>query len=564
MISKLTIENFILIDKAEIDFTNGLNIISGETGSGKSILILALKMLFGERISSEQIRNKDKKTILEGVFSFQSENINSILTENDIDLLENNLIIRKELTLKGVNRVFINDTPSNNNVLKQIGEQLIDFHGQHDNQIILKRENQLQLIDNYLNLGEKLKNYKSYFYQYQKTISEYNLFIQRKNKSVQELESEAKELEELRQVNIKPNEIEELNSELELIESSEVLNYEVNAANALIYQNDSSAYSNISQALKHLANLTRFDDKITGFIAEIESAKIALKETYNHLSFLKDNFEYNEAKIESIKQRLRTLKVLEKKYGSQELVFERIKTLELKQLEVENFELIETKFKTDLRELSSNLIKSAIEISEIRSKDLTLIENEISNRLINLGIKNPVIKIKLEILSKSSNNIELKYNSQIIILNSNGMDSIEFLISTNKGIEPSSLIEVASGGEVSRVMLALKSIFASKDEIETYIFDEIDTGISGETAKKVGFAMKNLSAIRQLIVITHLPQIAAHSENHINVSKDENEIGTTSLVRILNAEEKLNSIATMISGDKISDSALSLAKELIQ
>lgn len=564
MISKLTIENFILIDKSEIDFTNGLNIISGETGSGKSILILALKMLFGERISNEQIRNRDKKTILEGVFSFQSEQINSILTDNDIDLLDYNLIIRKELTLKGVNRVFINDTPSNNNVLKQIGEQLIDFHGQHDNQIILKRENQLQLIDNYLNLGEKLKVYKSYFYQYQKTTSEYLLFIQRKNKSVQELDSEAKELEELRQVNIKPNEIDELTSELELIESSEILNYEVNAANSLIYQNDSSAYSNISQALKHLNNLTKFDDKITGFIAEIESAKIALKETYNHLSYLKDNFEYNEAKIESIKQRLRTLKVLEKKYGSQELVLERIKALELKQLEVENFELIETKFKTDLSELRSNLIRCAIEISEIRSKDLTLIENEISSKLINLGIKNPVIKIKLETLSKSINNIELEHNSKVYTLNSNGMDSIEFLISTNKGIEPSSLIEVASGGEVSRVMLALKSIFASKDEIETYIFDEIDTGISGETAKKVGIAMKNLSSIRQLIVITHLPQIAAHSENHINVSKHENEIGTTSMIRILDSEEKLNSIATMISGNQISKSALSLAKELIQ
>jgi len=562
MISKLTIENFILIDKAEIDFSDGLNIISGETGSGKSILILALKMLFGERISTDQIRNKDLKTVLEGNFNFRNPEINSILIENDIDVFENHLIIRKELTLKGINRVFINDTPSNNHILKLLGEHLIDFHGQHDNQLILKSDNQLQLVDNYLNLVDLLKQFKVLYFLYQKTLSDYQLFTERKNKYTSDFEIETKELEELRQLNIKQNEIEAINTELELLESSEILNYEVNTINSLLFNNDNSAYNNISQALKHFGTIIKFDSKIKGFIDEIESAKIALKETFKHLSDLKENFEYNETKIEELKLRLRTLKTFEKRYGSQELIIERIKSLVSSQFEADNFEITENKFKTELAYMSLQLVDKANFLHQSRTNALNLIENEISSRLINLGIKNPIIKINIEPIKKTANSLDISLDNKNYILNSSGMDNIDFLISTNKGIAPASLKEIASGGEVSRVMLALKSIFASKDSIETYIFDEIDTGISGEIAKKVGIEMKNLSKIRQLIVITHLPQIAANSKNHINVSKQENEKHTVSSIRILNENEKLQSIAAMISGNQISDSALKLAKEL--
>jgi len=561
MIKSLEIKDYALIEHIQIEFFNGLNIITGETGAGKSILIEAMGLLLGERASSEVVRKGANKSFVEGIFDV-SDNllVKNVLDENEIEF-QSELIIRREISQKGSNRCFVNDSPVALNVIKQLGDILVDLHGQHEHQSLLRTETHIDFLDNYSNNQQILYEYKSVFQKLKQKQNELSDLLSIEQSIKEKKEVYQFQLKEIDTVNPQPNEDEILNKELNILENSERLFQLSEEIYNLLYDAENSIIDQIGEVRNKLNQLTSIDNSLIEVEKEFDSTYSILKEISSAIRKYKDRINLDTDEVELKRERLNSLNLLKKKFGlSIEKIFELREKL-IKEINLaDNFSDEINKINDEIVELKNQLLKIGKELSDSRKKNAKEVEKEVKSVLKNLGINSPSFEIKfLPIVSGEflgSDKSKIGYNIK-------GIEEVEFFISTNPGEDLKPLVKVASGGEVSRIMLALKSALAKNDKLPLLIFDEIDTGISGRIAQKVGQALLDLSKHHQIIAITHLPQIAAFAQHHFAVEKIQSEERVTSKIKYLNEDERIIEIAKLISGDKITETSIQSAKQLM-
>ena len=563
MLKSLLIKDYALIENIEIQFGKGLNIITGETGAGKSILIDAMGLLLGERASVDVIRKGAEKSIVEGIFEITgNKKVKNILKEYEIEDGDE-LIIRREISIKGTNRCFINDTPVTLNVIKEIGDLLVDLHGQHEHQSLLKTENHIEMLDEFADIDQHLAEYKENI----------NILhqLQRELKELLERETLLKEKKDLYEFQIKEidsvapgiEEEEELENELKVLENYEKLLSMSNEIYEQLYESENSIHDQLSAVKNKLNELSKIDKSFIEKVNELQTAIVIINEISSYLRDYKNRIDVDPSHIEKIRERLRAFNLLKKKYGGtiKSVLEHREKIgreVELAENFTDRMKELENEI-SDLRKVCGDIAKRISEKRKIIAKD---VKKEVEGVLKNLGISDPTFEVKFtNELSETENfilvdNNKYKYNDR-------GYDYVEFYISTNAGEDVKPLIKVASGGEISRIMLALKSVLAKSDKLPILIFDEIDTGVSGRIAQKVGKALKSLASFHQIIAITHLPQIAGLSDLHFVVEKKKSGDRVVSSIRLLNEKEKVREVARLISGEKITEAALTGAKELI-
>lgn len=562
MIKSLFIKNFALIDELEVQFGEGLNILTGQTGAGKSIIIGALNMILGERADTDVIRYGTEKAIAEATIKlFESDEISGLLHENEIEEHEY-LILRREIRQTG-SRAFINDTPVNIGVLKSIGDLLVDLHGQHDHQLLLKEENHRAMIDSFEEIQPLLKSYQTE-YELLKTLRvELNHLKKRENELQEKTELYRFQVQELENARLSVEEEEELISEMNLLDNAEILDQKAAAISEMAENDD----ANIIQLLNHLKlnleDLARIEPEFESYLAEISQARVSIQEAVHFAERYRNTIEFNPQRLEELRQRQSELNRLQKKY--QRDVPELVQYLsDIKQeLSVaDNFDLEIEKMTAQVQKQSDKLADAASKLHEQRISVGKELSRKIEVELSKLGIPNAHLEVSVEYLNQPNGWISI--NNERVECTEFGCDFVRLFISTNKGEAPKPLAKIASGGEISRVMLALKSILAKEQSLPVMVFDEIDTGISGEISEKVGQAMRELSAYCQILAITHQPQIASQAHHHYKVQKLEQDDRTTTEIVALDQESHIHEVAGLMSGAEITESALSSAKELIQ
>lgn len=568
MLEKLTIKNYLLLKNIEIDLSNGFNIITGETGAGKSILINALNLLLGGRADYSIISKNKDKMIIEGIVSISKENakaISGILKEHEIESIGDNIIIRRELYTKAYSRCFINDTPVGTNELKELGEIIIDIHSQNEHQSLLKKEVHIELVDSYLikkegkKFEDKLNSYKQGYEQLLIKQSEFDEI----NKKKSDLDSKRSfidfQLKEIHETDPETGEDDELENELKTGENIEGIRESLTLAYANLYDDSGSVLERIKIVEKELGKIGEYNTDIQKILGDVSESTTALREASRLIESLLENLNFDPARVEEIRERLYKLQFLKKKYGgSIEEVIKLKETLEKDLSLVDNFDETIKNLKAEIEELVKELFKKAGELSKTRKDKSKQLEAEIVKILKEIGFENAEFRVEV-----TSPPAPLLKGEGSNVLNKNGYDDIEFMVKINKGDEFSSLRKTASGGEVSRIMLAVKSVLAGADKVDILVFDEIDTGISGRIAQKVGRVMKSLSEYRQVIAITHLAQIAALADEHLLVEKETEGNSTITKIRPLDKNEKVIEVAKLLSGEKVTDASIKSAKELM-
>jgi len=565
MLKSLQIKDYALIENINIVFKPGLNIITGETGAGKSILIDAMSLLLGERASTEIIRKGSQKSIVEGIFDVNgNKKVKKLLGKNDVDYFDE-MIVRREISLKGSNRCFINDTPVTLNLIKELGYLLVDLHGQHEHQSLLRKETHIEMLDEFAGLEDELNEFRNFSKQLRNKLAELNELKHREKLLKEKRDLYEFQIKEIDAVSPQPGEEEELEKELNILENSEKLLQLTSEVFLELYETDKSIYDKLGEVKNKIAELKKIDSSFNEISNEIETALTLLNDVSDFLRSYKDNIDLESNKLNEIRERLSSFASLKKKYGgSVNSVIEHRKKIG------EEFSLIEG-FEEKLNSLSNEIEVIRKECGEIASKLTSkriLVSKEIKKgveeSLKYLGIN----EAKFETIfnydfSQNDDNDYIIIKGKKIKFTNRGVDKVEFHLTTNLGEDVKPLQKVASGGEVSRVMLSLKMILAKSDRLPLLIFDEIDTGVSGRIAQKVGQSLKELSKHHQIIAITHLPQIASLADHHYFVIKQEKDNRSTTSIKELNPGERINEVAKLLGGEVITDANLKSAKELM-
>lgn len=564
MLKSLLISDYALIENIEVEFHQGLNIITGETGAGKSIIIGALGLLLGERASTEVVRDGAQKSIVEGIFDVAKNGfVSSILKENEIEESDE-LIIRREISLKGTNRCFANDSPVSLQLIKEIGNRLVDLHGQHEHQSLLRTEMHIEMLDEAGNYASEIEKFNHQVSQLKKFNSELADLKKRENLLREKREIYNFQLKEISSINPLVGEDDELLSELKIMENAEKLASLSLGAYSALYDGEEPAYDKLAHVRNLLTELAEIDSALTEKISEIDTAMSLVSDISDTLRNYSDKISHDPLKLESIRDRLGAINLLNKKFGgSLEKVLE-YKAFLISELEIaDNFSGSINKLETAIEGARRICGETAVSISEKRFALVPSIKKGIENSLKFLGIENAVFDIKITQNAASSSDSFIYQEDNKVKFDNRGIDIVEFFISTNLGESPKPLIKVASGGEVSRIMLSIKSILAKNDKLPLLIFDEIDTGVSGRIAQKVGYSLKQLSSLHQIIAITHLPQIAALADHHFIVEKLDQKDRVKSVIRELSGDERLREVAKLLSGEEVTGASLNSAKELM-
>ncbi len=563
MLFSLYIKNFALIQELTVEFNPGLTIITGETGAGKSILVGALNLVLGERASSDLVRSGTTKAVIEAILKeVHSEKIESLLQAANIETASE-LILRRELSSGGQSRCFINDTPCTAALLKQTGEELIDLHGQHEHQLLLHADTHETLLDDYALTTEEVTAYKNTrsllqgLQQQLKTLKKEAAAIRDKKEIIDF------QLKELNSIELKSGEEESNETEITLLENAETLFTLSSTLNDLLYDGEQSLYSAITAALHTIEKLAAIDKRFDLHIEETRTAKSIVDELARFTRSYTSDIDFNPDRLETLRERQLLLQRLCKKYGRTHTELIDLKTeLEAKSALEENLEDEVSRIEQEITLRKTELSLHAETLSNKRQNAASRLETAIQEQLAELGIPNATFIVS--ITHEEHPDGEIFSDSKTYTAFPSGYDNIEFLISTNPGEKPRPLIKVASGGEISRVMLAMKSALAESAKLPILIFDEIDSGISGRVAESVGKSLRKLSRLHQIIAITHLPQIAAMGDLHLSVKKSVQQERTVTEVTPLNNESRLQAIASLISGEQISASSLTLAAELVE
>ena len=563
MLTSLYIKNFALIEELSIEFSKGLTIITGETGAGKSILIGALNLVLGSRASTDLIRSGCSKAVIEAILIPETpQRLATILEEAGLGI-EEELILRREISAKGQSRCFINDSPCTLQVLKKAGDILIDLHGQHEHQLLLHPETHVSLLDESGQLTPLVESYRTTFENLKRKRRELEKLTADSNRLREKRDLLEYQLQELASLNLKQGEDVDIEEKITLHEHAETRFSLCSSLNELLYDNDRSAFVQLAEAVQQLSRLAGIDKSFSSYLEDAESAKTLVEELSRTVRHYSEDIEFNQEHLEILRERHMLLQRTGKKYGKsiEELIdFQEEIAAELS---MENNLSERTEhIGSEIDSLRKELSNRAARLSAERHKTAAELEAAITRELESLGIPHCIFKVM--ITKDSSDDGDIIHNGNRYSALENGYDRIEFLISTNVGELPKPLAKIASGGEISRVMLAMKSVLAENTRLPILIFDEIDTGISGAVADAVGRSLRGLSRTHQIILITHLPQIAAMADRHLSVEKTVEGNRTISKVRKLDDEDHIAAVANLISGRQRSDSSLRAAAELVE
>lgn len=551
MLKQLYIKNFTLIDELNIQMHPGFSVITGETGAGKSIILGAIGLLLGNRADSKSIKAGRDRCVIEAHFDLSKYNMQQFFTDNDIDEDLSDTIIRRELTAAGKSRAFINDTPVSLTKMRELGEQLVDIHSQHQNLLLQKEDFQLNVVDIIAQDEKQRKNYEAAYNQYKQANQKLNALkaeIEKNRENEDFLRFQFKELDEAQLQN---GEQEELEQEYEMLSHSEDIKTALYQADNHLSGDDGNIIERLKQASEQLANIKDVYPEVTELLERIDSSYIELKDIAQEVNGLTDHVEFDPARLETINERLDKLNSLQQKFHVKDLgeLIETYHQLKEQLSHIDHSDEDVEALEQEVTQLLEKAQKQAKELTAIRTKAAKKVEEEMKQRLIPLGIPN--VRFSISLTEKP--------------LSHDGGDKVSFLFSANKSTPLQPVTQVASGGEIARVMLSLKAMISGAVKLPTIIFDEIDTGVSGKIAEKMAQIMVEMgNHERQVLSITHLPQIAAMGSHHYKVSKEETDNGTISHMTELSQQERVQEIAQMLSGSDVSEAALANAKELLR
>jgi DNA repair protein RecN (Recombination protein N) len=550
MLKSLNIKNFVLIDELDIDFEDGFSVITGETGAGKSVILGALALVLGERADSKSIQSGKEKCIIEAVFDVSAYQLKDYFEENDLEYDPAECLLRRELYSSGKSRAFINDTPVQLSLIKMIGDKLIDIHSQHQNLLLADLQFQLNVVDLVAQSQKNLSEYKNVFRKYTSVNESINKLIEKSANARQEEDYIRFQYEELSTLKLQAGEQAELERELEQLTHAEDIKLVLYKVAGLLNGEESSILGKLKETIAHTEHITTCFSKAEGYCGRLKSAYIELNDIASETNLQKDEIEYDPKRLNIVNERLSTIYSMQQKYKvtTVEELMERCSVFAEKLHSIASFDEEIDVLKQQQQELSDVLVKQAVELSQLRKTAAKNIEKEIVGLMIALGITNTRFEISFSKKEKPS---------------ITGLDDVNFLFSANKNETLKPVAQTASGGEISRLMLCIKSIIAGFTSLPTIIFDEIDTGVSGEIADKMAGIMQSLGNKMQVLTITHLPQIAAKGKLHYFVYKEDTEIRTHIRIRQLSTNERTEEIARMLSGSKLTPAAIENAKALL-
>lgn len=549
MLTSLSIKNFALIEQLEMNFSSQFSIITGETGAGKSILLGALGLVLGKRADLTSLKDKEQKCVIEAHFQIDKYNLNDFFTENDLDY-EPMTIIRREILPSGKSRAFVNDSPVNLNELQDLGEYLLDIHSQHQTQELSNEAYQIEILDAISNHQNVLSEYRQHLSKYKSVKSELKKLKDDKDNLSKEADYNAFLLDELLAANLKEGEQADLESELEKLSNVEFIKENLDKSLAIANEEQIGIIVTMKEVKASLHKIAGISNEFNELSERVSSILIEFDDVVSELNVQAEKLVNDPEKLELVNQKLQTIYNLQKKHNvatvEELLVIQN--DLDNKVVMADDLDSHIAKLEIQLGELIAVLDNLALQISDNRKKSVPVLTDQITGILAQLGMPNARFQFDV-------NSVENYLPS--------GKDEIQLLFSANKGTDFGLLKKVASGGEMSRIMLAVKSILANYSKLPTIIFDEIDTGVSGEIAHKMGDIMKGMSSQMQVFAITHLPQIAAKGHQHYKVSKSVHGENTVSELQLLSKDERIVEIAEMLSGKNISESALSHANQLL-
>lgn len=550
MLKKLLVRNYALIRELEIIFDKGFTVLTGETGAGKSIILGALSLILGNRADSTILFDKSVKCIVEGVFDFDNDKTHDFFKENDIDEI-NPVVIRREVTPNGRSRAFINDTPVTLDIMKELGSGLIDIHSQHQSLLLTSNHFQLSVIDSFADHKLLLDEYRTAFNEYKELEKEYRMLADARDKNLSDLDYFTFQLKQLDETKLNEGEEKDMEIEQEMLTHAGEINESLTNSSILINGDDYSAINQLHEVRRLIERIMPFYPDSDALLQRLESTIIELNDLGNELDNRSYDIDSDPDQLEFVTQRLDTLNSLMQKHSVKDIksLIERREEIRntVSGIETSDERLAELEKMLDKR--LSRLNELANQISENRKYQIPAIEDRMNQLLVQLGIPNGRFEIKL-----------IRKDDFSIV----GRDHAEFLFSANKQVLPENIGKVASGGELSRVMLSLKSLLTDNRSLPTIFFDEIDAGVSGEIATRVGNILASMGENMQVINITHLPQVAAHGTMHYFVYKEDKKDSTITRIKLLDDQERLREVARLLSGNEITQASLDNARELIE
>lgn len=549
MLSYLSVKNFALIEQLEMNFSNQFSIITGETGAGKSILLGALGLVLGKRADLSSLKDKEQKCVIEAHFQIDKYNLSDFFSDNDLDY-ESVTILRREILPSGKSRAFINDSPVNLNELQELGAFLIDIHSQHQTRELSNEEYQIEILDAVAGNQQLVAEYRKQLTKYQTQKSDYRKLVAQKEALAKEKDYNSFLLTELLAANLKAGEQEELEAVLEKLSNVEAIREALDKTLAISNEEQIGILHNLKEVKATLQKISGLSSEFNTLFERVSSVLIEFDDVVTELHRESEKLVNDPEQLELVSQKLQLIYALQKKHqvsGVEELL--KIQSdLDEKVVMADDLEDLIAKLEAEIEMVKASLNALSVQLSERRNESAPVLSDKIIEILVHLGMPNARFKFEIT----PTQDFQFK-----------GKDEVQLLFSANKGTDFGLLKKVASGGELSRIMLAVKSILANYSKLPTIIFDEIDTGVSGEVAHKMGEIMKAMSSEMQVFAITHLPQIAAKGHQHYKVYKAIQGDTTVSELKLLNEHERISEIAEMLSGKDVTDSALNHAKALL-
>ncbi len=549
MLQQLNIKNYALIEDLSVDFTDGFSVITGETGAGKSILLGALGFVLGDRADTGVLFNKEMKCVVEAHFQLNGNNLQPLFDSNDLDF-DKEGIFRRELSPQKKSRAFINDTPVSLQVMKEIGSQLVDIHSQHDSLLLTDADFQLHLLDEIAQSQNLLVEYQTNYGVYNSLNRRLNELRETASKNIAENDYLKFQLDELQKAQLKEGEYAEIEQSLNVMENAEEIRSLLFSANGLLENSETAILPQLNELSSAMHRLKQLMPSSEELLQRIESTQLELKDIAYDLERIGDGAQFDEEKLQELQERFDLLSRLMMKHHVKE--FEALialrDELETKVNAFENIDQEIAQTESALKKQETLLRELASKLHALRMKAAKTFGNQVTDLARQLAMPHAVFQIAVELLKDFS---------------PTGLDQVRFMFSANKGIEVAELSKVASGGELSRLMLSIKSVVSQHNYIPTLIFDEIDTGVSGEVAAKIGGIMQGMGTSLQLISITHLPQVASKAAHHFFIYKDNEGARTQSHIKVLSTKERVTEIAKMLSNDKVTPEALKAAEVLL-
>lgn len=551
MLQSIYIQNYALIDTLDINFNTGFSVITGETGAGKSIILGAIGLLLGQRADIKAIKSGETKCIVEAKFNISSYNMESFFKENDLEFDSNDCIIRRELYASGKSRGFINDSPASLAQMRELGEQLIDVHSQHQNMLLNNEEFQMNVLDIIAKDEKELGKYSDIYHQYKETAKRLSDTIAKAEKEREDEDYVRFQLQQLDDASLKEGEQEELENEAEMLAHAEEIKSNLFKVSNMMAEDDMNMLIAMKESILTLQNVSKHYPAASEWAERLNSCFIDIKELSHEISNAQEEVEFNPSRLEFVNDKLNTIYSLEQKHhvDSVEQLIEIAEKYHSQLTEITSFDQIISELESKKEKIYSDLLAQAKVLTSLRRKAAQDVEKKMQELLVPLGMPN--VRFCVEVTQRKEPDTK-------------GMDNVLFLFSANKNGTLQNVATVASGGEIARVMLSLKAMIAGAVKLPTIVFDEIDTGVSGSIAEKMALIMEDMGKHnRQVISITHLPQIAARGTTHYKVYKEDTETRTISHIKMLDQNERIKEIANMLSGSTLTEAAMNNAKVLL-